>query len=75
MPASFIADRPFFEGSSFPGCTWSRSIHFEAPFSVGGDDFAKFAIVENFLHSRISVLMADVVGHVDDSRPLSRDVT
>ena len=42
---------------------------------MGGDDFAKFAIVENFLHSRISVLMAEVVGHVDDNRSLSRELT
>jgi hypothetical protein len=35
----------------------------------------KFAIVENFLHSRVSVLMAEMVRHVDDNRAVSRDLT
>ena len=29
------------------------------------DDVTKFAIVEYFLHSRIGVLMAEMVGHVE----------
>src|SRR5215217_1212159 len=75
MPASFIADRPFFKGSSFQAALGAARFILKAPFSMGGDDITKFAIVENFLHSRISVLMAEMVGHVDDNRPPSRELT